>query len=292
MAECAAVCEHAHLPLQSGSIAHPEGDAPHVHARALPAARRRAARRDPRPRARRPTSSSAFPARPRTTSARRSTVVEEVGFDSAFTFVYSPRAGTEAAAMPDQIPDDVKRDRIERLVEVVAARRRDAQRASASAASRRCSSRAEPHRPVAAARPHAPQHDRELLRRALRRASLVDVRIERGDVHDPARRPGRAGRRLMRILVTGSSGQIGTNLASAPAARRTRRVRRRQAPEHLDGRLPLPPARTSPGTTRPFPGGIGGVEYPEVDLVVHLAAHAKVHQLVRAAAPRARERGR
>ena len=30
-----------------------------------------------------------------------------------------------------------------------------------------------------------------------------------------------------------------------------------------------------------FLGGIGGVEYPEVDLVVHLAAHAKVHQLVR-----------
>jgi tRNA-2-methylthio-N6-dimethylallyladenosine synthase len=46
-------------------------------------------------------------------------VVEEVRFDAAFTFVYSPRAGTDAAAMPDQIPDDVKRDRIERLVEVV-----------------------------------------------------------------------------------------------------------------------------------------------------------------------------
>jgi tRNA-2-methylthio-N6-dimethylallyladenosine synthase len=46
-------------------------------------------------------------------------VVEEVRYDSAFTFVYSPRAGTEAAAMPNQIPDDVKRDRIERLVEVV-----------------------------------------------------------------------------------------------------------------------------------------------------------------------------
>ena len=30
-----------------------------------------------------------------------------------------------------------------------------------------------------------------------------------------------------------------------------------------------------------FPDGIGGVEYPEVDVVVHLAAHAKVHQLVR-----------
>jgi tRNA-2-methylthio-N6-dimethylallyladenosine synthase len=46
-------------------------------------------------------------------------VVEEVGFDSAFTFVYSPRAGTDAAAMTDQVPDDVKRDRIERLVELV-----------------------------------------------------------------------------------------------------------------------------------------------------------------------------
>jgi tRNA-2-methylthio-N6-dimethylallyladenosine synthase len=45
--------------------------------------------------------------------------VEEVGFDSAFTFVYSPRAGTEAAAMADQIPEDVKQDRIERLIEVV-----------------------------------------------------------------------------------------------------------------------------------------------------------------------------
>jgi tRNA-2-methylthio-N6-dimethylallyladenosine synthase len=47
------------------------------------------------------------------------TAVEEVGFDSAFTFVYSPRAGTEAAARTDQVPDEVKRDRIERLVEVV-----------------------------------------------------------------------------------------------------------------------------------------------------------------------------
>jgi len=45
--------------------------------------------------------------------------VEEVGYDGAFTFVYSPRAGTEAASMADHIPDEVKRERIERLVEVV-----------------------------------------------------------------------------------------------------------------------------------------------------------------------------
>src|SRR5205814_4596067 len=46
-------------------------------------------------------------------------VVEEVGFDGAFTFIYSPRRGTEAAAMPDQVPDEVKHQRLERLVEVV-----------------------------------------------------------------------------------------------------------------------------------------------------------------------------
>ena len=46
-------------------------------------------------------------------------VVEAVRYDSAFTFVYSPRAGTEAAAMPDQLVEEVKRDRIERLIAVV-----------------------------------------------------------------------------------------------------------------------------------------------------------------------------
>ena len=40
MAECAAVCEHAHLPLQSGSTPDPQGDAAHLLARALPPARR------------------------------------------------------------------------------------------------------------------------------------------------------------------------------------------------------------------------------------------------------------
>jgi len=44
-------------------------------------------------------------------------VVDEVGFESAFTFVYSPRQGTEAAAMPDQVPHELKIERMERLVE-------------------------------------------------------------------------------------------------------------------------------------------------------------------------------
>jgi tRNA-2-methylthio-N6-dimethylallyladenosine synthase len=45
-------------------------------------------------------------------------VIETVRFDSAFTFIFSPRAGTEAADIPDQVPDEVKHDRLERLVEV------------------------------------------------------------------------------------------------------------------------------------------------------------------------------
>lgn len=43
-------------------------------------------------------------------------LVREVGYDSAFTFIYSPRTGTKAAAMADHLPDDVTTDRIQRLI--------------------------------------------------------------------------------------------------------------------------------------------------------------------------------
>jgi hypothetical protein len=46
-------------------------------------------------------------------------VCEEVGYDGAFTFVYSPRRETEAAEMAGQLPHEVKVARMERLVEVV-----------------------------------------------------------------------------------------------------------------------------------------------------------------------------
>jgi tRNA-2-methylthio-N6-dimethylallyladenosine synthase len=43
-------------------------------------------------------------------------VVERAGFDSAYTFQYSPRPGTRAAAMPDQVPKEVVQERFDRLV--------------------------------------------------------------------------------------------------------------------------------------------------------------------------------
>lgn len=46
-------------------------------------------------------------------------LVEYVKYDSAFTFIYSPREGTPAAGFSDQIPYDIKHERFERLNEVI-----------------------------------------------------------------------------------------------------------------------------------------------------------------------------
>ena len=137
MAECDAVCEHAHLPLQSGST------------RILKAMRRtyswerylalvggmRAAIPDL---ALTTDLIVGFPGE--TDEDFRETVgaVEEVGFDGAFTFVFSPRAGTEAADMAGQVSEELKRDRIEELIEVVQ-RSAAAGTPTASAGWRRCS---------------------------------------------------------------------------------------------------------------------------------------------------------
>src|SRR5262249_36279536 len=42
-------------------------------------------------------------------------LIDRVGFAQAYSFKYSPRPGTPAAVQPDQIPDDIKADRLERL---------------------------------------------------------------------------------------------------------------------------------------------------------------------------------
>jgi tRNA-2-methylthio-N6-dimethylallyladenosine synthase len=118
MAGADAVCEHAHLPLQSGST------------RLLKLMRRTYSRerylrlvdelRSAIPDLALTTDIIVgFPGETDDDFAATLEVVGEVGFDGAFTFVYSPRSGTEAADMPDQVPEDLKRDRIEELVEVV-----------------------------------------------------------------------------------------------------------------------------------------------------------------------------
>jgi tRNA-2-methylthio-N6-dimethylallyladenosine synthase len=46
-------------------------------------------------------------------------VVEKVRYDSAFTFIYSKRKGTPAAQMPDQIPEDIKHERFNKVLNKV-----------------------------------------------------------------------------------------------------------------------------------------------------------------------------
>ena len=118
MAECESVCEHAHLPLQSGST------------RVLKAMRRtysreRYLRLVDELRAAIPDLALTtdlivgFPGESEAEFEETVSAVEEVGYDGAFTFVYSPRQGTEAASMDEQVPEELKRERIERLIEVV-----------------------------------------------------------------------------------------------------------------------------------------------------------------------------
>jgi tRNA-2-methylthio-N6-dimethylallyladenosine synthase len=121
------LCEHIHLPLQSGS------------SRILKAMRRTYTRdrymdRVEMIRERLPDCSITtdiivgFPGETDRDFEETMEVVDSVSYDAAFTFVYSPRRGTEAAEMSDQIPHAVKRERMGALVELV--QERAAERAS------------------------------------------------------------------------------------------------------------------------------------------------------------------
>src|SRR5204862_5448879 len=117
-AELPSLCEHIHLPLQSGS------------ARILKAMRRTYDReryldrvaliREHVPDCALTTDVIVgFPGETEDDFAETLEVVEEVGYDGAFTFIFSPRRGTEAATLPDDVPHSEKVERMERLVEVV-----------------------------------------------------------------------------------------------------------------------------------------------------------------------------
>jgi tRNA-2-methylthio-N6-dimethylallyladenosine synthase len=118
ISECEAVCEHVHLPVQSGS------------ARILKAMRRTYTPDRYRALVKRLRDAVpdlaistdiivGFPGETDADFEETVGLVEEIGFDSAFTFIYSPRAGTLAAEMRDQVPEDVKHARLEQLVGVV-----------------------------------------------------------------------------------------------------------------------------------------------------------------------------
>jgi tRNA-2-methylthio-N6-dimethylallyladenosine synthase len=118
MAECPAVCEHAHLPVQSGSSAVLKRmRRTYTRERYLALVARM---RDAIPDLALTTDIIVgFPGESEDDFRETISLAEEVRFDGAFTFIYSPRSGTEAATRPDQVPDELKHDRLERLVDVV-----------------------------------------------------------------------------------------------------------------------------------------------------------------------------
>ena len=123
-AELPSVCEHIHLPLQSGS------------SEVLKRMRRTYNRerymdrialiREHVPDCAITTDIIVgFPGETEADFEQTLQVVDEVGYDGAFTFVFSPRRGTIAADLDDQLPHAVKRERMERLVELVQRRARE-----------------------------------------------------------------------------------------------------------------------------------------------------------------------
>jgi tRNA-2-methylthio-N6-dimethylallyladenosine synthase len=123
-AELPALCEHIHLPLQSGS------------SRILKAMKRTYDRRrymDRVAQIREHLPDAAlttdiivgFPGETEADFDETLEVAEKVGYDGAFTFVFSPRRGTAAAEYADQVPHPIKRERMQRLVELVQRRSRE-----------------------------------------------------------------------------------------------------------------------------------------------------------------------
>jgi tRNA-2-methylthio-N6-dimethylallyladenosine synthase len=122
-AELESLCEHIHLPLQSGSSA------------VLKRMRRTYTReryldrvaliREHVPDCALTTDIIVgFPGETESDFTQTLEIAEQVGYDGAFTFIYSPRRETEAATLPAQIPHELKVERLERLVEVIQRRAR------------------------------------------------------------------------------------------------------------------------------------------------------------------------
>lgn len=118
MAENPKVCRHLHLPLQSGS------------SRVLKRMNRRYTKEQyldlaHKIKSRIPGISLTtdiivgFPGETEEDFQETLDVVRKVEFDSAFTFIYSKRTGTPAASMEDQVPEEVVKDRFDRLLKEV-----------------------------------------------------------------------------------------------------------------------------------------------------------------------------
>ena len=117
VAELPSVCEHVHLPAQAGSDRVLRGmRRAYTSAEYLDRVR---ALRAAVPDVSLTTDLIAgFPGETEQEFEQTLELVREAAFDAAFTFVFSPRPGTAAADLPDQVPAEVRRERVERLIDL------------------------------------------------------------------------------------------------------------------------------------------------------------------------------
>ena len=127
MGECKHVCPQFHLPVQSGSDEILKAMNRHYD---------RASYLDKVEKLRRAVSGIGlttdiivgFPGETEAQFEDTLSLVRQVGYDSAFTFIYSPRPGTKAAKMTDQVPADIAQARLERLLKAQEAAQAEAQK--------------------------------------------------------------------------------------------------------------------------------------------------------------------
>ncbi len=117
MAHSRSVCPQFHLPVQSGNDKVLR-EMNRVYTRAHYLERVRALRQAIPEVGLTTDVIAGFPGETEAEFADTLSLVEEVQYDSAFTFIYSPRRGTRAAARPDQIPEAVQHERLDRLIRV------------------------------------------------------------------------------------------------------------------------------------------------------------------------------
>lgn len=118
MATCDKVCDHLHLPLQSGSsdILRKMNRKYDKESYLSLVDKIRNALPDI---ALTTDIIVGFPGETEADFAETLDVVDKVGYDSAYTFIYSKRTGTPAARFPDEVPDDVVKDRFDRLLNLI-----------------------------------------------------------------------------------------------------------------------------------------------------------------------------
>ena len=268
LADCDSVCEHLHLPVQSGVGRGPAPDGPPVHGRALP--------RSASTRIREAVPGIAistdiivgFCGETEAQFEETLALLETVRYDQVFAAAYSPRPGTPATHLADDVPAADKRRRLNDAAR--ASRRRSgssATRRGSAARSRSSSTRSTRHAATSTTRPRRPGDGRAALRPDPRQQARPPrrrrgARRARGPGPHRPRRPVRAARRARRsvteapplIVIAGATATGKTELAIRSPRRSARAAGPWRSSRPTRARSSAASTSARPRSTRRRPG--------------------------------------